>query len=294
MLSYKDSNLPLAIVQDRPGNQIIFYHPEKQTEYERLSGKKYNLSPEDEDIVYSILEGHKEAKYPARYLEYFEKAKDEFKQKLAKEIVVSPPGKLMIIPQEIENQRQFILVTGNSGAGKSFWTAMYMRMYHKMFPHNPIFIISKKDSDPAYDVLDFITRIPLDENFMDLELDTKDFEDSLVIFDDIENIIDKKIKKAVYDLKDNLSETGRSHGIYMILCNHLAMCGQTTRKDNNECDAVVVFKSSSKFHRDNLLKTYVGLDKKQITDVNEIPSRWLFIKKSDPMYVVSENKVMLL
>lgn len=288
MLSYSPSNLPIAIDKSK---KIVYYHPEEKTDYVQYDKYDEGLSQEEKDNVYKVINGHQESKFPGKALLYYQEAKKNHKSKIAKELsgIDFKP-----IPQEKENQRQFILVTGSSGAGKSTFTADYMVNYHKMFPNNPIFIFSKKDSDPAYDSLNFITRVPLDEEFVEMELDTDYLRDSLCVFDDIENIFDKAIKTKVYQLKDSLAETGRSFNIYMILCNHLAMNGNSTRKDLNECDAVVVFKSSSNYHIENLLRKYVGLDKNQITEIKDLKSRWVFIKKDVPMYVVSENKVILL
>ena len=115
------------------------------------------------------------------------------------------------------------------------------------------------------------------------------------IFDDIENIRDKNIKKKVYQLKDDLSMTGRVNDTYILLANHLAMNYRETRSDLGECDGVVVFQAGNKLHVNNLLKTHVGLDPRQIDQIFETlkSSRWIFVKKTYPMYYVSEHSVFL-
>ena len=162
-----------------------------------------------------------------------------------------------------------------------------------MFPEHPIFIFSKKEDDPAYDCYKFVTRIPLDEEFLETEMDVYQFRDSLCVFDDIENC-PKGINEKVHALLDNLSETGRSENVNLVLCNHLSMMGNKTKRSLNESDSVVIFKNSSPYHVKNLLEKYVGLDKNQIQTIMNLPSRWVFIKKDEPQYVITENKVYLL
>lgn len=292
MLSYKESKLPIAI--NSKTREIVYYHPEEVTNYEKTPHLKYKIGQDEADRVYEVLEGSKDARFPANAIRFYEKAKEEFLSKKCKKLELQGEGEFLPLPLNIKDQRDYGLITGSSGAGKSVFTSKYIELYHMMHPSNGIYIFSKKDSDPAYDKFKYITRVRLDEKFLDLGLDVPDFKDSLVIFDDIENIMDKSIKAEVYQLKDAIAETGRSLNINMILCNHLAMCGQKTKIDLNESNFVVVFKSSSKYHIENLLKKYVGLDKRQMEELLEINSRWLYISKTVPMYAVTEKKIILL
>ena len=72
-----------------------------------------------------------------------------------------------------------------------------------MFPKNPIYLISYLDKDETLDEYTKIIRIrAFKQDFLDecLELDLKtEFEHSLVIFDDIDSVINKKRKKRYMD-----------------------------------------------------------------------------------------------
>lgn len=294
MLSLKPSKLAIAI--NSKTREIVYYHPEEIKTYDKVPHLKYKIGQDEADRVYEVLEGSKDSKFPANALRFYEKAKEEFLAMKCKivELPQNSDAEFLPLPLNVEDQRDFGNITGSSGAGKSVFTSKYIELYHLMNPSHEIYIFSKKDSDPAYDKFKYITRVPLDETFLERGLDVPDFKNSLVIMDDIENIMDKSIKNEVYKLKDAIAETGRSINVNMILCNHLAMCGQKTKIDLNESNFTVIFKSSSKYHIENLLKKYVGLDKKQITDIIDINSRWVYISKTVPMYIVSEKKVMLL
>jgi len=294
MLSLKESKCPLALFATRGRSQIVYYHSKEESEEpEHLDDP--NLTDIEIQAVYNTIKGTNANAFPAKAFEFYQKAKQDYLNKIGKEITLPPAsgGKFEVIPTERANQIQFTLVTGKNGSGKSYWTGQYMNMYHKMFPENPIFIFSKKNEDEAYDCHTFVTRIPLDEEFLETELDVEQFRDSLCVFDDIENC-KKGVNEKVHSLLDNLSETGRSNNIYIILCNHLSMMGAKTKRSLNESDSVVIFKNSSPFHVKNLLSKYVGLDCEQIATIMSLPSRWVFIKKDEPQYVVTENKVFLL
>jgi hypothetical protein len=297
MLSYDTSDLPIAICKS---GEIVHYHPKKVKFVEKLDYKSYDLTDDEADEVYNAIRGTKDASYPAKALEYYEKAKADIAEKTGK--AISSSSKFMVVPMDIPKQRQYIVLTGMAGSGKSCWTADYIGLYHQMFPDNKIFIISKKDYDEAFDEKyralikkGGMIRIILDEDFLMDETDVSDFKDSLVVFDDIENLTGA-MKKKVYWLKDYLALTGRSNNIYLILCNHLAMNYRETRTDLGECDAVVVFQSGNKLYIENLLKKHCGLNKSQIADVFDLlnESRWCFVKKTVPSYIVTEHKVVLL
>lgn len=296
MLSLKESKYPIAYYNTRGRPQIVYYHEENQVEEpEQLEDDTEQLTQHEIDLVYKTIRGTASTmeRFPLKALNYYQKAKQDYSQKQGKEITIPAENKFTVIPKEIPNQIQFTLVTGKSGSGKSYWTGQYIDMYHKVFPENPVFIFSKKDDDPAYDCYNYITRIPLDEEFMNTDLDTHQLHDSLCVFDDIENC-PRGINEKVHALLDNLSECGRSENCYLVLCNHLSMCGNKTKRSLNESDSVVIFKNSSPYHVKNLLEKHVGLDKRQIDIVMSQKSRWVFINKSEPQYCVTENKVFLL
>lgn len=297
MLSYEESDYPVAL---NKAHDIIYYHKKEVKDFEKLPYHKYKITEEEADEVYRAIRGTRDSHYPANAIEYYEKAKADLKERQGK--ILHSPSLLFMYPQDIPNQRQFIICTGMAGSGKSWWIGSYIRLYLQLFPNHKIYIFSKKDFDEAYDVQfrsEFkdktIVRIPLDEAFLDSDLEASDFKKSLCIFDDIENIRDKLVRKKVYELKDDLSCTGRVNNTYLLLANHLAMNYRETRVDLGEADGVVVFQSGNKLHVNNLLKTHVGLDSRQIEQVFDTlkESRWVFVKKTHPMYFVSEHSVVL-
>jgi hypothetical protein len=307
MLSFKESDKAIAFIKDGEHKGKILYFHEEKNDDDRLDVKKScylshkdyydgkNSYSEDniQKIIDAIDEGYEISKSDEKLLKLFQKNLSLAENRNIKDLVLST-GSFQVIPSEEDSQRECILATGPSGSGKSHWTGEYIKYYHKMNPKNLVYIFSKKIEDPAYDGFPFVKRVILDEDFVDTPVDTKDLADSLCIFDDIESIKEKKIKDTVYKLKDNITLTGRSDNIYVVICSHIAMNYKLTRDDLNESTAIVIFKNSSRHHSKILLEKYCGLDKYQIHKILNLSSRWMFINKNIPRYCISDHEAFLL
>lgn len=307
MISFKQSNKPLAIIKggDNDG-EFIYYHPEilaenqpKHKPSSYLSGEMFkknrkNLKQRDIYKIYEAIDNDGDfSDDDEEIVEYYQKAKHEYKNKSPREIKIYD-GVFQAIPDIEEGQRQAILISGPSGIGKSTWMSKYIKEYHADFPNNKIYFFSKKEEDPEIDKYKYIIRVLLDEEFLEGEpLDCKDLSNSLCCFDDIENLSDKKLREVVYKLKDNLLETGRSENIYLCITAHLAMNHKDTKITNNESTAFVFFKGGNVYHTKRYLKEYMGIGPKKIQELLDQPSRWVYINKF-PMYCLTENKCFLL
>jgi len=121
------------------------------------------------------------------------------------EIELEDGYKFALAPRPVkEKERTTLFIASESGAGKSYFIREYAKRYRKMFPHNQIYIISYLDRDETIDEFKDIIRLNAsNEEFLsecldfDLEVEVKD---SLVIFDDIDSIVNKKTKQAIYGL----------------------------------------------------------------------------------------------
>lgn len=93
-----------------------------------------------------------------------------------------------------------------------------------MFPKNQIYLISYLDEDETLDAYKEIIRInAFQTEFLDecLDLDIKvEFGNSLVIFDDIDSIVNKKTKEKFYGLLNKMLRTGRHFGTSVAYVGH--------------------------------------------------------------------------
>lgn len=194
-----------------------------------------------------------------------------------------------------ETERQILYITGSSGSGKSYFTRMYCNEFVKIFPKRPIYLFSSISDDSSIDVIKGLKRIKFGKEFLDEEFIINDFKDSLVIFDDTDCITDKKLRTKVSGILGMILETGRHTNTYCIYTSHLACAGNDTKRILNEAHSITFFPATAggrtlKYLMDN----YLGLDKKEITHVKKLPSRWITILKTYPKVVVSEKDIFLL
>lgn len=183
-------------------------------------------------------------------------------------------------------ERECLYIAGPSGSGKSTYAANYLREYKKAYPDNPIVLFSRKPEDDVLDQLDPI-RIKLDfENMIDNPLTLDDLKDTACIFDDIDTISNKEIKEAVQSLRDDILEVGRSYHITCISTSHLLTNYKATRTLLNEATSITFFPKSGSSHGIKYcLKQYCGVnDKAQLKKILNLPSRWVTIQKTYPMY----------
>lgn len=174
-----------------------------------------------------------------------------------------------------EKERMTLFVSGESGAGKSHFVREYAKLYHSMFPNNPIYLISYLDHDETLDEYKTIIRLnAFQEEFlnecMDLDLESE-FKDSFVIFDDIDSIINKKTKEKIYGLLNRMLRLGRHYGISVAYVGHELYSNHELKQILNESMTITFFPRFLNFKKlKYLLENYFGLSKSQIEKVRGI------------------------
>lgn len=212
-----------------------------------------------------------------------------FREKALHEFRLSD-GCFTMLPSE-ESERVFI--AGRSGAGKSYLSASYMRTYHIMFPARNIFLISTHDGEAAYEGIDHI-QIPLSEDFVEKPPSLTDLQGSLVVFDDCDNLTDKKVSAACTALNNSLISDGRKYNIHVVTLSHMLMDYQKTRSQLNEAQRVIFFPQGNAHHNRRYLKEYAGMDANWVKRILKEPSRWVCIDFRSPKSYLTENAVVVI
>jgi hypothetical protein len=188
-------------------------------------------------------------------------------------------------------------ICGQSFCGKSYMATQMAKDYNKLYPKNKVALISYVENDKNLNdknIKNFI-KINVDENIFDDPLTLDEFHDKLVILDDIEAYGDKGIIKELELFANKLVNTGRHHNIDVIICRQKLMAGHKTSDILNGIHQIVCFpKTASRFQLQNYLDRYLHIPKKIIKKILDVPSRWVLINTSNPVYVLHQKGAFII
>jgi len=222
----------------------------------------------------SVAEHKKDVKHP--YLEYTLQGEEQF-------LPIPDPDK----------ERSIIYITGQSGSGKSFWVADWVKRYQQMYKGNEIYLLSSLTEDSSIDKIKGLNRIKLEE-FMEDNWVVEDFKNSVLILDDTDAITDKNIKKKIDVLVNSVLQTGRHFNCSCLFTSHLATMGKETKMILAECQSVVLFpKNMGNRSLKYILESYFGLDNKEIKKLKNLEGRWVQINRTYPKSILSEKYACL-
>lgn len=198
------------------------------------------------------------------------------------------------------DERSVAYVAGPSGSGKTTFALALIKRYLKVFPEIPFYLFSRTDyrNDPAYQGMR-VNQVLINENILrnPINIEHELSGGSILLFDDCNTIQDDKLKKAIDKLMADIMEVGRKLNITIIMTNHLVIPNEkkVARTILNELQTMTVFpKSGSTQQITYALKQYFGLNKHQIEEIIQLPSRWVMISKTYPMYVMHQHGIYIL
>ena len=196
-----------------------------------------------------------------------------------------------------EKQNFRIGIFAKSGAGKSTVAGKVLDVMMKYNDNEKrIAILSPIDEDAPLDVergKDKELPIRIDINDPEvLSLTAADFENCVVVFDDIESSENYPI---IAKLRNSILETGRHYKTDIVVISHNILGGKNTKVVHSESTANFIFPRYSQFHHINtFLKEYSGMKKSDIDRVLKLESRWVYVSNTAPAYIIYEHGVYLL
>jgi ABC-type ATPase involved in cell division len=197
-------------------------------------------------------------------------------------------GKFQQLPNP-KTEREILYITGPSGSGKSTYTLKYCQQFKKKKKKADIFLFSALAEDETLDKIK-TKRMIIDDSLMSNPIAVASFENSLVIFDDVDVISNKDHREAVYKILNQILEVGRHHKISCIVTNHLPTGGKDTRRIINESHSVTYFpQSGSAGQMKRLLQDYLGLDLATLKKIRKLNTRWATVFKNFPMAIMTEK-----
>lgn len=210
------------------------------------------------------------------------------------------PFKAIPLPSE---KPERVIIGGRSGSGKTTKAKDYGMEYHVMYPDNPIWVFARKETDESFEGLKR-NEIVLDPTKSEYQDDINDLlngtitvdylSNSLVIFDDTDNLQDKKLLLAIHRLMGDIVTNGRSKGIYCIYITHILMNYQQTRIINNEANKAYFFPGAGVDQIEKFLKTYAHMKPAEIHRITSLKTRWVMLRLDPPRYVIYEKGIFLI
>jgi hypothetical protein len=188
---------------------------------------------------------------------------------------------------------RFILCTmSSSGSGKSTQLLLIGERYHTLYPRRPIVLLSRLDQDETLDQVNYIRRLRVD-SLLESPFELRELENALLIVDDIEGM-NVTQEKAVQQLLELVLTQGRHFNTSLLFSAHNLTNGAKTRTLLNESMAYLTFPSATSFMQlKYLLERYAGLDRKEITAIRKLPSRWVLVSRRYPTVVLTEHSAYL-
>ena len=131
-----------------------------------------------------------------------------------------------------------------------------------------------------------------------LDINDKEMENCLVIFDDfdtLENTKEKPLLKTVQKLIDDCLIMGRHLNISVCVISHYTSNYKASRIILIESTKIVVYPHACSAHAlKYLLGTHVGIDAQEIKNIKRLGSRWVCFDRNYPQVMYSENQIKLL
>jgi hypothetical protein len=226
-------------------------------------------------------------------------------------------GLFKILPKQNDGQtlrREVHAMFGPSGCGKTYRAIEIAKEYKRLNPDDKIILISTVNDNPELQKLDPILINVTDPdlvhyNFFDPETKIRvvndpskplneqesDFQDCLVILDDLEAITDPELEKIILnDIINPLLSTGRHFRTSLIYIKHLCLDYRRTRNLLLEADFMHFFPETQNRQIRRYLSEYLGLDKKVIDYVLQCRSRCVTIHAKYPHCLITNDELLAL
>tara|TARA_R110002073_G_scaffold320989_1_gene496850 strand:- start:4604 stop:5536 length:933 start_codon:yes stop_codon:yes gene_type:complete len=199
-------------------------------------------------------------------------------------------SKLFPLPQKFSER---IYIAAPSGSGKSTFIGEYLKQLRIKYPKRKIYIFSRVAEDKPLDRFKNLERVDL-FNFVEQKSVVEDFKNAILIFDDVDTILDKNLVSYLRKFRDDILEVGRHYNITCISTSHIITNYVATRTLINEAQSVVIFPKGGSFGQiRGFLERYMGFDKQLIEQIRLLPTRWVFIHKEYPQYIIYEKGAII-
>lgn len=286
-LTYEDNDTPpVALIN---GDTFVFIDENESSSESNDDKQELMEKIWDIDSINSIADALMNGMSFDDIIDLFSSEEEGDEKSSMNEIKLQNDDKIEVVPTPT-NER--IIIGGPAGSGKSYWAAMYARLWQKLHPEGIIHIFVRQADDPAYEGIDF-EEIVVNSDILGQDLGIFDFVDTLVIFDDMDNLQDKDVIDYIHKLLNDLMACGRKQNIYVMYVTHIFKNRFKTQVALNESNKIVFFNGMGDRGNVGVLKDYAQMSKEEVNRLINVKSRWCCLERKRPRYVVHEKGIFL-
>jgi hypothetical protein len=296
--------LLVAKIKTKKSEKEIYYHPfnrvdlNKEYEREDLLALLAKLSSQIADREYIDIDVRKQINLEDIFISGLSHVPSSLNEKrlynamceeidllCSRFVDLSGEGNYIIEPQadHLYNQRVACFISGKSGSGKSTIVSSLVKSYLNTHPGTPIYLITRKESDPVFDNIAGLNRMLINKDLLAKVkrgiVNVDFFSDSVVVFDDWDFLQEKGSESLVKNLLNSLLNLGRSKNIHVFTIVHKSLSGDKTKTLFDEASSMCLFPSMNYPEAYKCLKKFLNLSDKK---ANQIMSsyrneRWLYV-----------------
>ena len=251
--------------------------------------------------------------------------REEQAQGTLAEVRVGDGDEITIMP--IQTNKTFrMTVAAMSGAGKSVWTAKFLRLWRVEHPWDPdkaarhekrpkapaeddessedeerearrvrgterIFMFRFAEHDPAYKDIPGVQNVRVDEEFISNPLPYSKLRNSVCVFDDVEALTGAALK-SVLTLRDQIFKCGRKDNISIISIIHQMLDREATKTTWGESELVTLFPRADTSAVRRLLEYKFFMNKENVDTILSQHTRWVVLKRSHPRCIITPRAVI--
>ena len=202
-----------------------------------------------------------------------------------------------IIKQNELNSVNFF-VSGLSGSGKSYFVSQLVNNIKSLdrFKDADVFLITGQTKpDPAYENnIEKYMKVNMDaDDFYTLTY--SDFENSIVIFDDVNSLGNRAQEGFIFNLQKSLSENARKNNVALININHSSRDFLRTKYIVHEANYFTLFPAHNWNDSRKFLKSYLDYDENELREIKKLSrhTRSMTFHKQTPQYIVCDHVLKL-
>lgn len=196
----------------------------------------------------------------------------------------------------INKERGILYVCGASDCGKTTYSLKYIKNFLDIYKDHDFIVFTQSDDFESYEKFGIKPKvIQIDDSLVENPINIMELKNSIVLFDDVDAIDGKKVRKAIFNLIYKIMKIGRKAKISIIVTYHMVTGGNETRYIIFESQYITLFLEGGSHNQfKNLFKYYLGIDVKKLEDFKKLESRWVTIHKNYPRFMISENEAQII